>query len=97
MIELGCLEKVAGSNDKGDLVLFALSTCPWCRKTREFLEKNNIPYRFVYVDTQEGISRSETVDELKKWNPKTSLPTLVIDNSDVMIGFNEPEYRERFL
>ncbi len=36
--------------DKGKLVLFALSTCGWCKKTRALIEDLNADYEYVYVD-----------------------------------------------
>ena len=97
MIELACLEEVEGSNRERDLVLFALSTCPWCLKARKFLEGNDIAYRYAYVDLLEGAERAAAVDELKKWNPAKNLPTLVIDDDEVIVGFREPEYQEKLL
>ena len=42
------LEHVNGEN-KGDILLFALSTCGWCKKTREHLEKLNLEYDFLLM------------------------------------------------
>ena len=52
------LEHVNGEN-KGDILLFALSTCGWCKKTREHLEKLNLEYDYIYVDLTEGEERNE--------------------------------------
>lgn len=97
MIELDCLEEIAGANRDHDLVLFALSTCPHCRHAREFLEANDIKYRFVYVDKLEGDERADVVKKTEKYNPRRSFPTLVIDDGDVLIGFTESDWREKLL
>ena len=97
MIELDCLEEVSGSEAAGDLVLFALSTCGWCRKARGFLDGNRLAYRFVYLDRLEGDEQRSVLGEMENHNPKRSFPTLVIDNDVVVVGFNEQEYREKLL
>ena len=59
MPDFKCLEQVEGSKKDHDLVLYALSTCGWCKKARSFLGDNDIAYRFVYVDLLEGDERDE--------------------------------------
>lgn len=74
--------------------LYALSTCGWCKKTREFLEDNDIEYEYTYVDLLKGAERDQIMDIVRKLNPKGSFPTVVIDNSRVIVGFKEDELRE---
>ncbi len=97
MKELECLEEISGSEGSGDLVFFALSTCGWCRKAREFLDGNQLAYRFVYLDKLEGDEQRLVLEEVEKHNPKRSFPTLVIDDDIVVVGFNEQEYEEKVL
>ena len=40
------------------------------------------------MDLLEGDERTEALDELKRWNPSLSFPTLVIDDKDVVVGFD---------
>ena len=87
------MEQVGGQ-DKGKLVLFALSTCGWCKKTRELIEELNAAYEYIYVDLLKGKEREEVVDMLKKWNPQVSFPTLVINDMKTIIGFKEDEIKE---
>lgn len=42
------LEHVDGEN-KGNIVLFALSTCGWCKKTRMLIEDLGVEYDYIYV------------------------------------------------
>ena len=88
------LEHVDGEN-RGNIVLFALSTCQWCKKTRMFLEELNIAYDYIYVDLTAGEEREEVLKELEKWNEDLSFPTIVINNADVIIGFKEAEIKEK--
>ncbi len=88
------MEHVEGKN-KGNIVLYALSTCGWCKKTRMLLEELGIEYDYVYVDLTEGAERSKVIEDVQKWNPQLSFPTVVINNKDVIVGFKEDEIREK--
>ncbi|WP_414470551.1 glutaredoxin family protein [Methanobacterium sp. ACI-7] len=88
------MEHVNGEN-KGKVVLFALSTCGWCKKTRMLLEDMGIEFNYIYVDLLSGDERSEVVNEVQKWNSQLSFPTVVINDEDVIVGFKEDELKEK--
>jgi glutaredoxin len=87
------MEHVDG-DDKGELVLYALSTCGWCKKTRLLLEDLKVEFSYIYVDLLEGDERNEIIEQVKKFNSNLSFPTLVIDDDKTIVGFNEEEIRE---
>lgn len=87
------MEHVDGEN-KGKVVLFALSTCGWCRRTRALLEELKVEYSYIYVDLLEGQERGEIVEQVKRFNSQLSFPTLVIDDEKTIVGFNEEEIKE---
>lgn len=80
--------------DKGKIILFALSTCQWCRKTRLLLEDLKVDFSYIYVDLLAGEERNQIVEEVKKYNPQLSFPTIVIDEEKTIVGFNEEGIRE---
>jgi glutaredoxin-like protein NrdH len=77
-----------------DLILYALSTCGWCHKTKELLDTLGVEYRYEYVDQLDGDERQQAVSEIMRWNPARSFPTLVINNQRSIVGFKEQEIRE---
>lgn len=87
------MEHVNGEN-KGKVVLFALSTCGWCRRTRALLEELKVEYSYIYVDLLEGQERGEIIEQVKRFNSQLSFPTLVIDDEKTIVGFNEEEIKE---
>lgn len=90
------MEHVEGKN-KGNVVLYALSTCGWCKKTRMLLEDLGVEFNYVYVDLTEGEERSKVIEDVQKWNPQLSFPTVVINNKDVIVGFKEDQIKEKLL
>jgi glutaredoxin-like protein NrdH len=83
---------VAGT-DKGDILIYALSTCVWCKKAKSLLEAKGIAYDYIFVDQQEGDDKKMTMEEVAKWNPGCSFPTIVI-NGKCIVGFKEEEILE---
>jgi len=87
------IEHVSGKN-KGKVMLYALSTCGWCGKTKDLLRQIGIEFSFVYVDLLEGSEQDDAMNAVEKWNTSGSFPTLVIDDKHAIVGFREQEIRE---
>jgi len=87
------MERVFGK-DRGKVVLYALSTCAWCKKVKDLLDRLGVGYSYVFVDLERGISREEAVGQVKRFNPGCSFPTLVIDEKKCIVGYREKEIME---
>ena len=87
------MKHVAG-DDRGSVTLYALSTCVWCRKTKELLDELHVAYNYAYVDLLSGPDREEAVQKIKVWSPAVSFPTLVINGNRIIMGFKEDQIRE---
>jgi hypothetical protein len=48
----------------------------------------------VYVDLLEGDEKEAFLDEVRKYNPRSSFPTDVVDDSRSVTGFKEDQLRE---
>lgn len=88
------MKHIKGDN-KGKVFLYALSTCQWCKKTKDLLKNLNIDHYYIDVDLTVGEEREELIDEIKKYNPDCSFPTIVINDSDPIIGFDEDKLRKK--
>jgi glutaredoxin-like protein NrdH len=74
---------------KGRIELYALSTCVWCKKTRKLLDDKGVDYYYVYVDLLEQDENLKVKEEVKKWNPLCSFPTLIFGGDRCVVGFDE--------
>jgi glutaredoxin-like protein NrdH len=72
--------------------LYALSTCPECKRLKRYLDEHAIKYERIEVDLLDSGEQWVTSKELKKYNPQASYPTLVIE--EVVLGFDERAMRE---
>lgn len=80
--------------DEGRVMLYTLSTCVWCKKTKALLQELGVGYDYIDVDTLSGEEEDQVVAEIKKHNPACSFPTMIIDGKKCIIGFKESEIRE---
>lgn len=79
-------------DNKKKVRLYSLSTCPACKRTKEFLDTNGISYDCITVDSLAGSEQWVISKEVKKYNPAGSYPTIVIE--EVITGFDEAGLRE---
>jgi glutaredoxin-like protein NrdH len=89
--------RTAVATDEGAIMkihLYALSTCPYCRMTRKYLDENNVDYELTEVDLLEGSPNDESTPkgaaaaEVKRISGGTSFPVLVAGDQ-VVVGFNK--------
>lgn len=80
--------------DAGRIFLYALSTCVWCKRTKRFLDSLGISYDYIDVDTLAGAAKDEVTKSLRQWNPAGSYPTVVINEKDCIIGYDEDRIQE---
>jgi len=73
--------------------MYTLSTCSHCKATKKFLSDCEVRYDFVDVDLLEGEERQAIIEDVKKFNPRCSFPTIIIGEK-VIVGFKEEEIRE---
>jgi len=71
-------------NNAGDIFLFALSTCVWCRKTKSLLNELGVEYSYVDVDLLEGSAKRDAVGGDGKMGAKRFIPSF--DNRQLRGG-----------
>ena len=89
MVEIKQIE----GEDRGDIMLYAISTCVWCKKTKRLLKNLGVAYKYIDVDQLTSEERYKVEEEVKKWNPRCSFPTLVFNQKTCVVGFKEYEIK----
>jgi len=82
-----------GSNSNPEVKVFSLSTCSHCKATKKYLSDCTIKYEFIDVDLLQGDERKAIIEDVKKFNPRCSFPTIIIGDK-VIVGFKEKEIKE---
>jgi glutaredoxin len=80
-------------NNKHDVKVFTLTTCIWCKRVKQLLEKEQCTYKFIDVDLLEGDDRDIAVNEIKKYINKLSFPLIIIDEDPIQ-GYHEKKIRK---
>jgi len=81
--------KVSGKNNKHKVIVYALSTCAWCKMTKKFLSDSGVEYEFVDVDLVNAQDHEKIRDDIVKKGGEPSYPTTIVDNKIVILGFRK--------
>ncbi len=73
--------------------MYTLSTCPWCRKTKQYFTDHNIPFQYVDYDLQSVQEQEKIEQEMKKRGGALSFPWVLIGD-DLVVGWNPAKYDE---
>ena len=73
--------------------IYTLSTCVHCKATKNLLNECAVTYEFIDVDLLSGEESTAILEDVKKFNPECSFPTIIIGDK-VMVGFQENEIRQ---
>ena len=86
--------KVSGQKRQHKVVLYALSTCAWCRMTKQFLKDNDIEYEYIDVDLCEEEDKQNIRDHIQSKGGPLSYPTIIVDDNVLITGFRTDKLRE---
>ena len=87
------LKHVKGK-DCGEIIVYALSTCQWCNKTKALLKDLKIDYDYIDVDKLSKSEEKELNELFKQMKLDMNFPVIVINDSQVIVGFQEDKIRK---
>jgi glutaredoxin len=76
-----------------EVMVYALSTCPWCRKTKQWFDDSKIPYECVDVDKLPDDEQDTVADKAFELSGGRRYPVVVI-NGEVVVGFSPDKFLE---
>lgn len=86
--------KVQGKNNKHKVLLYAISTCAWCKMTKKFLKENDVEYEYVDVDLTSDEDHEKIREEIVSRGGEPTYPTLIVDGKTVINGFRKDKIKE---
>jgi len=75
--------------------VYALSTCPYCKRTRRFLDDHKIDYDCIEVDMLEDSKQDEVLEEIENMTGRRSFPVVVV-GKEIIVGHDEEKLRKVF-
>jgi glutaredoxin-like protein NrdH len=86
--------KVSGKKNDHKVTVYALSTCVWCKLTKQFLNENGIEYEFIDVDMLEDDEKTKAHETITSKGGMLSYPTIIVDDRVVITGFRKDKLKE---
>ena len=86
--------KVEGSKKDHHVLLYALSTCGWCKMTKAFLKDNNIEFEYIDVDKLDANDKETVNKDIKNRGGRLAFPTLIIDDKKLITGLKKDQISE---
>ncbi len=87
------LKHVAGK-DTGEITVYALSTCQWCKKTKELLKNLKVGYDYIDVDLLSKTEEHELHELFEQMKLDMNFPVIIVNDKDVIVGFQEDKIRK---
>lgn len=86
--------KVSGKKNYHKVTLYALSTCVWCKLTKQFLTDNGVEFEFIDVDLLDEDDKRKVHETIMSKGGSLSYPTTIVDDKTVVTGFRKDKLKE---
>jgi len=86
--------RVSGKNKMHKVLIYAISTCAWCKMTKQFLKDNDVEYEYVDVDMASDEDHEKIRKEITRLGASPSYPTIIVDEKTVITGFRKDKIKE---
>jgi len=86
--------KVSGKNNKHHVLVYAISTCGWCKRAKKFLNDNDVEYEYVDIDLCNDEDKEKIKNDIRTRGGPLVYPTLIIDNKILLTGAPQDKLKE---
>jgi len=86
--------KVEGKNNRHRVLMYAISTCAWCKMTKKFLKDNDVEYEYVDVDLASDEDHEKIREDVVSKGAEPSYPTIIVDGKTVITGLRKDKIKE---
>ena len=86
--------KVSGTNSKHHVLMYAISTCGWCKKAKKFLKENNVQFEYIDIDLCNEKDKQKIREDIQTRGGLLVYPTLIIDNKTLFNGAPQDKLRK---
>ncbi|MCU0852994.1 MAG: glutaredoxin family protein [Thermoplasmata archaeon] len=73
--------------------VYALSTCPYCKRTRRFLDEHKVAYDCIEVDLLDDDEQDKALEEVQKLTGRSSFPVVIIGD-EIIVGHDEERLKK---
>jgi glutaredoxin-like protein NrdH len=88
------LTKVQGENKQHKVLMYAISTCGWCKRAKRTLSDMNVEYEYIDIDLCSPEEKEEVRADISKRGGHHLYPTIIINDKTLLTNPTEKELRE---
>ena len=70
-------------------VVYSTPTCPWCKRAKEYLSQKGVAY-----EERDVASDKDAAMEMVEKSKQMAVPVIIIDDKDIVVGFNQAKLDE---
>jgi glutaredoxin len=86
--------KVEGTKKDHKVLMYAISTCAWCKMTKKYLKDNKVEYEYVDVDLCSDKDRQAIRNDIVKRGGEPNYPIIIVDDKVMINGFRKDRINE---
>jgi glutaredoxin len=86
--------KVEGTKKDHKVLMYAISTCAWCKMTKKYLKDNKVEYEYVDVDLCTDKDRETIRKDIVKRGGQPNYPIIIVDDKVMINGFRKDRINE---
>ena len=79
--------KVNGKKRNHKVFMYAISTCAWCKRTKQFLKDNDVEFEYVDVDLSSDEDHEKIEKDITKRGGELVYPTIIVDDKILITGY----------
>jgi glutaredoxin len=87
-------KKVAGTKKGHRVLMYAISTCAWCKMTKKYLKDNKVEYEYIDVDLCNDKDRQAIRNDIMKRGGEPNYPIIIVDDKVMINGFRKDKINE---
>jgi glutaredoxin len=85
---------VPGKRKNHKVVMYTISTCGWCKQTKQFMKDKGVQHEYIDVDLCSNKDRNSIHDDIRRRGGPLSFPTIIIDDKILITGLRVKELEE---
>ena len=86
--------KIIGNRKQHKVILFSISTCTWCKITKDFLKDNQVEFTYLNVDLLNEEEKEKIKQIICDKGGTLTFPTTIIDDKILITGFRKDKIKE---
>lgn len=86
--------KVPGKYKEHKVLIYAITTCIWCKRAKKFLRDQDIEYKYVDIDQCNVEDRSKIKKDILARGGQLVYPTIIIDDKILINNFRIDKIRD---